>query len=446
MTTHKMKKFCKISKYLEMYDNEIYQVFDDLCLFPLLRVRNRGVTFLRPTNSDFRKKLINATYSHSPETAVDMIKTLILLDFLPNVNSFKNNVIPNASKFKLEVDKVDGSKVVLKSGHVLEIDKDFTPLRQGDLAAVYKLSGAGELLNSKEHVSTDNNERKVDGGNAINDRKSLGEFVETAYQRGGSDKNIYRATMACLYKHAMHETPALCKYIVDTMCATERASFYVIVEPYAPTLSYPEFTGLINKTLLVKDAYPACVDVFNRGLEAARNELIKKVYPDRELSKNAVLLNDTIRKNILMQLNPHTLRRSILYAYDNDDKKFAKDAFTIYCFLSTREEERDPTYYKQCFCYVVKNIYRKPTEVTSITSTDVAFTMSIYGNLVKSDAFKYVPFLFGNGETEERAGYLHDMPLPTDLQSVFTIEQSNITSTQGGSDHSISSLKEFMGM
>ena len=48
MSSKHVQKFCKISKFLEVYDKELYQVIDDLCLFRLLRVRDAGVTFMYP--------------------------------------------------------------------------------------------------------------------------------------------------------------------------------------------------------------------------------------------------------------------------------------------------------------------------------------------------------------------------------------------------------------
>jgi hypothetical protein len=444
MPPQKMKKFCKISKYLEMYDKELYQVFDDLCLFPLLRVRNRGVTLLRPTDKVFRKRLIDATYSQSPETAVGIIKTLILLDFLPDINSYKSREIPNASKFKLEVDKVEGKKFTLKSGHVGEINSKFAPLMSGDLASVWDLSGKDELPLSGTPVVMDNRDRQVAGGMGITSRKALGEFVENTYQKGGEDKNVYKATMSCLYKHATNtENVQLCKQLVDAMCATARASFYVIVEPHTHTPQYIVFDDLINKTMLAKESYPKCIDIFSKSYEKSRNDLIRKVYSEREERNVKVAANDVIRKKLLTNINHITLRSDIQKEYNNDIK-FAKDAFTMYCFLSTCNEAGDPKYYNECFLYVVRNIYTTPNVIISSSNTDVAYILSIFLNLLKSDVFKYVPFLVNNGENESRVGYLSKIIDPTDIKSVFTVEQNDITFTQGGSPHSNESLEEFI--
>jgi hypothetical protein len=435
MPPNKLKKFCKISKYLEIYDHEIYQIFDDLCLFPLLRSRHKGVTFLRPMDKSFRKELITATYSQNPEKAVEMIKTLILLDFLPTSESFKGKVIPNSSKFQLVVDKIDGKKVILGSKHSLEVDSAFASLRRGDLSAVYKLNGKGSLPLSGAQVSMDTMERKQVRGGADAARREIGNFVETTYGKGGEYKNVYRVTMACLYRYALKTNDRnLCKNIVDSMCASARASFYTIVEPYAEdTLIYQNFSEIIRQTLLVPKTYTDSCKIFEGQYDATRNEIIKFVYPNRNAAQELVAKNNNSRLTILKNMTHHSIRPELENAY-KDKKKMAKDSFTVYCFLSTREEDRDPTYFKNCFCPVVKNIYNNQLSILTHTA-DIAFTMSVYGNLLKSDAFMYVPFCYGGSDTEDRAGYIHNLPKPTDLTSQFTIEQSYLTQKHGGNNH-----------
>jgi hypothetical protein len=145
------------------------------------------------------------------------------------------------------------------------------------------------------------------------------------------------------------------------------------------------------------------------------------------------------------------MKSDIMNVYDKlvsggyQGSKLAKDAFTVYCFLSAREEDQDPNYFNDCFCYVVKNIYNTQTAILdSAHSRDVAFNMSIYGNLLKSDAFLYVPMLHGSGENEKRVGYLNDIPYPHDVKSRFSIEASDITQRHGGSVYSAGALEAFI--
>jgi hypothetical protein len=442
--THKIQKFCKISKFLEKHDKELYQVFDDLCLFPLLAIRNRGVTFLRPKDSEFRSKIFDAAYSQSPENAVDMLKTLILLEVLPDANSFDKHPIANASKNQLLVDSVKDGVVKMPKNHSAQKNKDFHPMQRSELSALFDLSGPGPL-DVGQRIKLDNNERKVQGGNT-DKRKELGLFVEDCYGKG--DKEIYKAVMACLYKHAI-DSGNNCRLLVDNMCASARASFYVIIEPHAENPSNGEITDLIDKTILTKDSYPESSKIFSKQYYNVRNTLIKRVYPDRNKVSNISKMYDDERNICIKSLQRAVdFKKDILSIYSKNNRNIAKDIFTIYCFLSTRNERDDVEYFKRCFCWVVRNIYQNPENLISQDTNDVAFNMSIYGNLLKSDVFMYVPFIhhstLDENVNEARINHVNDLPEPTDLKTLFTIEQSSITYTQGGSKHSAEELNRFI--
>ena len=50
MPAKKVKKFCRVTKFLQQTDKDLHQALDDLCLFGLFRTRGRGVTFLYPVD------------------------------------------------------------------------------------------------------------------------------------------------------------------------------------------------------------------------------------------------------------------------------------------------------------------------------------------------------------------------------------------------------------
>lgn len=439
---NKLRKFCKISKYLEKNDKELYQIFDDLCLFPLLRVRNKGVTFLRPVDKAFRKKLINETYSATPEKAVDMIRALVLYDFLPSASAFKDKVIPNALKRQLGVDKITGQKVSLKSGHTIELDSGFSTLRHGDLAAVYKLSGKGPLPTDGAVVTLDGPKRTIAGGDGHPSRKSLGIFVESTYANGGANKNIYRAVMACLYKCSLN-APETVSSVFDTMCASARASFYALVEPHAKNKpNSPLDTIIVEASAIIRNNYPECLSKLGNKYHQFRNELISKVKPDRQSVVSAYNALESERVELLKMLRDDRkvkFREAVVRAYGGNQAKCAKDMLTVYCFLSARNEDHDHLYFKDCFCWVMRNIYGNPEEILS-HHNEIAFVMSVVANLVKSDAYKHEPFLGGIGG-EKHAGFnTDDIPDPIDLSSRFCIETSIITEKHGGGQ----SLDDFI--
>ena len=207
MPSKKVKKFCRVTKFLEQTNKDLYQALDDLCLFGLFRTRGRGVTFLYPTDKSYRKKIIDHAYSNNPEKAVDMIKALVLLDYLPSPTDFNNKKddIPNALHKKLEVDSADANGVKLKSGHKLEVDKSFVPLRAGEPVAVYKISGKGELpLTGAASTMKYNNKSKGEyrgGSLEKSDEIKITECVESIYAKG--EKKIYRTVMSLIYQYAV---------------------------------------------------------------------------------------------------------------------------------------------------------------------------------------------------------------------------------------------------
>ncbi|MGK0368102.1 MAG: hypothetical protein ACI9QD_001243, partial [Thermoproteota archaeon] len=138
-----VKKFCRITKYLETIDKELYTILDDLCLFGLFRSRGSGVTFLYPTDKSYRKSIAKEAYGNTPEKAVDMIKALVLSDYLEKPADFSNKKdnIGNMLRKKLEIDKVEGDVVLLKGGLKLTMSK-FKAM-SGDSLAVYCLAGKG---------------------------------------------------------------------------------------------------------------------------------------------------------------------------------------------------------------------------------------------------------------------------------------------------------------
>ena len=85
-----------------------------------------------------------------------------------------------------------------------------------------------------------------------------------------------------------------------------------------------------------------------------------------------------IRKKLLSEIDSSVNLRSVLNkAYDGNKQRLAKDVFTVYCFISAINEESDPASYKNCFTYVVKNIYSNLHSVLN-HNRDLAFNISVY--------------------------------------------------------------------
>lgn len=88
-----LKKFCRIFQWIEKKDKDFAETIEDLCLAGALTPYRgiNGITFIMP-NDKIKKKIIDLAYSdgNGPNEAVKLIQSLIILDHLPNIESFKS--------------------------------------------------------------------------------------------------------------------------------------------------------------------------------------------------------------------------------------------------------------------------------------------------------------------------------------------------------------------
>lgn len=439
MPSKKVKKFCRVTKFLEQTDKDLYQALDDLCLFGLFRTRGRGVTFLYPTDKSYRKKIIDHAYSNNPEKAVDMIRSLVLLDYLPSPNDFKNKKddIPNALHKKLEVDTADAKEVKLKSGHKLVVDSSFAPLRAGEPVAVYKLSGKGELPTTGTASTMKYNNKTKGGyrGGALDksDEIKLTECVERIYA-SGEDK-IYMTVMSLIYQYAVEKAgPDVKNLINNRLCASARASFYNIVSPWSLEKDY-NISNMIRESGLV-----SLVDCDTTTV----SELVKKKsfeYTTHlanligNVERKDIEERDKKRKELINVIKtPTDARTKVLDAYKGDSSRLYKDLLTVYCYIAALNEAEDPSYFTNSFVFVMKHIFNHNNSFSESVNETV-YNLSIYYNLVKSDAFLYIPVSDKSQIDGKYTDMRSKLPDPND-ESLFTIQFNTdlVSKFGGGSD------------
>ena len=455
MPSRKPKKFCRLTKFLEITDKDFYQTMDDLCLFSLFKTRGtRGVTFLYPTDKDYRKKIIDMAYSNTPEKAVDMIKSLVLMDYLPRPTDFKSKKddIPNSLRQKLEVEDADEKSVQLKGGLKLVLDDSFVPMRSDEHVAVYKLSGKGMLSTTGSSSSMKYSQGKTTGGyygGASDAKKILSKFVESTYINDKIyGKDVYKFVLAFLFRKAMQmPDKQLQQNIYSGLCASDRASYYNILCPHSDENPY-------NIPL---DVYDTLAKLEGMTWNEARNN--KKLFIDsKDELINAVKntgfdqskrdSNYTMQMNALKQSkNPIEYISHVTNTYNNKEQDLAKDLLTIYCYLSSvreSEEPNDTSYYTGCFLPVMQTIFNTSKAITE-RNTDVAYTLSMYGNLLKSDAFLFQPVL----STDPKDGRYTDLngvlPEPTEGNSLFTIINNTTMAMYGGGNDIDPEIRVLMG-
>jgi hypothetical protein len=445
MPSKKVKKFCRITKFLEQTDKDLYQALDDLCLFGLFRTRGRGITFMYPTNKEYRKKILAHAYSNNPEKAVDMIRSLVLLDFLPTTADFKNKKddIPNALHKKLEVLTTDSKEVNLKSGHKLVVDKSFITLRDGEPVAVYKLSGKGELPTTGTNATMKyNNAKKTGGyrGGANLTMHSVGKLatcVENLYAKG--HRNIYKTVMALIYEYAAKPRKSdanidIKNIVYNKVCASARASFYNIVAPWSLEKDFNIETMLIESNIIgLIECSDATVGSLINKKGSNYNESLGMLIDACGKVQKRDENRDKMRNTLLSTIHSSTSARTeVLQAYNGDSSRLYKDLLTVYCYLAAlNEESNDADYFNHSFRYVMKHIFNHTNSFTESVNETV-YNLSIYYNLVKSDAFMYTPVTeIKHIDTEygDRNGVL---PEPTNRQ-LFTIQFNSAVAKHGGS-------------
>lgn len=461
MPQRKPKKFCRLTKFLEITDKDLYQTFDDLCLLSLFRTRGtRGITFLYPTSKTYRKKIIDLAYSNTPEKAVDMIKTLILMDYLPSPIDFKNKKddIPNSLRKKLDVEDADSKGVKLKGGMTLELDTSYVPLRNDDHVVVYKLSGTGELSTTSAPSTMKYSQGKTTGGycggsyyggNISAYKKTISAFVKNIYMSNTENgKDVYKFVLSLLYAKLVRDNdPALIKSVYTGMCASDRATYYNILCPHSDKNPYNipdeiyEILAKLNTAVwnTSKDELKHFVDNKDVLIKTARGG-------DYDTSKR----DETYKKQtdeLAKITNPRQYIDIVKEAYKDDTVRLSKDLLTVYCYLSSVRESEDPnnnSYYENCFLFVMSNIFNDSKKILDGT-IDLAYNLTLYGNLLKSDAFLFQPVTSKDPRDSRYTDLNGNLPDPTVNNQLFTIIHNNNMKMYGGSDEIPEELRTLMG-
>ena len=435
------KKSNKFIKFLEEFDKDLYQVFDELCMFSLFKARGiSGITFLYPTDIKYRKKIINLAYSYTPEKAVDMVKALVLIDYLPKPMDFKKKQddIPNSLRKKLEIEDADSKGVILKCGLKLELDKSYT---NDDYIAVYKLIGSTELpLTGTQSTLKYTHNKSLNKLVELSDaKKKISKFVEYIHNKPNGS-NIYHIIIGLICKMATTDTDK--ELIYNNLCASDRASYYNIICPYSSdnpcNISNNKYEQLstinMNNWHKYKD---------NLVFIKFKDKLILDVRKQKNIDYEKLQLSNIKKQKRILDedSSPIEYISSVKKTY-TDNRKLYKDLLTIYCYVSTIKESEDPrdtSYYKQCFLPVIKNVFNDQNQLL-VKGNDLAHNLTLYGNLIKSDAFMFIPILSTEEVLKDYEDFGGFLPEPTNKGKLFTISKNILVNTYIDDDDSISAL------
>lgn len=181
--------FCTIHRWLEVHDSALVDAIDGICAGHYLKPQGKsGITFLYPSERDYRAKIIAAQNgdSKAQEEAEDIIKSLVLGVNLPTAASFiAHKDIPNRLGNKVKA-TTSGNSVVLEGSVHIEPEPSFNARTDRNNMSVWKIT-KGNMPLTGEKSSFDPNEsskpKKLGGGrHPIKSRIAFAKFVEEKFR------------------------------------------------------------------------------------------------------------------------------------------------------------------------------------------------------------------------------------------------------------------------
>lgn len=426
-----LKKFCRLSKYIEQTDANLFDVFDDLCVMHLLKPArgSTGITLLYPKEKAYRQKIINTAYSTNPELAVNMLKSLILQDYYPNLASFGSKAT-NLLNQKLVVESSSDKAIKLANDLTITPDEKFVPMGYRDNMNVYMLSGKGEIpLTNPTVVTAVTKVLKSGGGFFTSSKTTLQKIISDTYLGEiGKIENVYTKKVYLQLK-CLTESNALA--VRDFLGNDEFSDSYLLD-------MYCEVHQPDCLTSLVKCFSPNAFDANISKITKAMYISMKETFVD--ITGNDTSVKDEKRLEGIM--SPMEIRMRIFKLYNDDKQRIGKDLFIVFCNISRDlwNTDTDPIGAFKNFAYLTANVYTKCTDIVK-QEFDIPRDLTLYGNLLKSDVFCYVPQATFDGVA---------LPVPTTLPSpldmslyslcAFTNVVSINNKTGGTSDPSLAYL------
>jgi hypothetical protein len=454
MPKNKLQKFCDLSKALKEQDSEFHQALDDLCLLPLLRPGPSGITFLYPKSKKVRDSIIKKTYSKNPEEAIKQVKALILRGCYHSPDSLPEQV-PNALHQLLSI-----SSGKLDKFKISKDDHEYF-YHRGDSIAMLVLEGDGEIPTSGEPAPRMEHselvkKRKTKTGGGWNldccwpsNRVSLARKLEKLYVSERNKKsNVYVKKVVLQLRILKKDHPELYLSKVPKYLGAEEITDSYLLDMISPKDVLHKLWELFGENDdgmgMLSDDIPKTRDEKNQGktyyqlYKEIKTELINEHFKDIPslLNKNK---NEQLRL-IDSVVSVSDLREVVCSAYGNKNQ-LGKDLFIIYTLLMKEmwESEGDLDSFHH-YSYMAINIY------TSCESmVDQEFNQfkdaTLYGNLIKSEIFKYVPSM--DAQVYVSAGYtaMTHMPKPIKLDLYSIMHLLSRTEKVGGGN---SILSEYL--
>jgi hypothetical protein len=401
MTKKELKKFCKLSKYLEQKDPELFGVFEDLCIMHYLRPSrgSSGLTFLYPKEKAYRDKIIKEAYGNDPNKAANMLRALIVPEYYASTAMIPSSMI-NLLQQQINVTSSDDKEAVLEGGLKLTRDEKFVTMDYRDNMSVFTLSGKGEISIHGPAALVPNKKEKTTGG-AKSSKKTLQDFLRDTYIKEiGELNNIYVKKVALQLS------------ILETHKKSLRDELNII-----DYLGNDEFSDSYLLDMFCTTEYPRCFDTIlttlqndERTSSITRADYIK--YKTEAIGGTTPLVADPNRLRGIKTVMD--IRQKVRQIYRNDEKALGKDLFIVFCNIekdiwNTEVTERERIDAFNNFAYIASNVYTSPMIILK-QNFELAHDLTLYGNLLKSDVCLFTP------QATYPASNLQKLPDPLDMK------------------------------
>jgi hypothetical protein len=245
-----LSKYCRIFQWVEAQDPDFAGAIRDLCLEGVLSPggRSAGVTFLYPKDKDYRKEIIEKTYSDAADEAVRLVESLVIPDALLAGADFHRRPVGSRLGVKYVVESADGGQVRLAGGVELAPAADFDTLarRTGDLAVWIVTKGRLPLQGEAYKPPMPTRVAKGGaararggngGGGVPGARQLLAATAESEYdccmrRDGARAHNPYLARVVSLLNYLKARNPDVLLSVLPVLDYEPVVTFYLLLEPY----------------------------------------------------------------------------------------------------------------------------------------------------------------------------------------------------------------------
>jgi hypothetical protein len=441
MAKNQLKKFCRLGKFIEQNEPDLFQVFDDLCIMFLLKPERGtdGITLLLPEEASYKKSIIDAAYSENPDEAIKILKSLILKGCFKEAADFKRNKPINRLDHEIAIDEVKGDVVKLANGLTLKKSKKFVPISSRENMAVFEISGKGQIPTDGEPVPANErpSRKSITGGNCgcgtsmNNLNKVLEELFKTKDQYSLASNCYMRKVQLQLALIKSANGNVMPAALVDYLGNDEFTDSHLL-DIYCEKNNCQDCLDELTKWF----STPNCLEQIYTKTPA--DYLQAKAAACKELSgRSADDANNAVARTVNLGeiRSPAEIRNLVKRHYQNDFA-LGKDLYIVFSNIHKdlwRTVGNNDMFHN--WVYMSLNIYYDVSRLVKC-DFDIARDLSLWGNLLKSDVLKYKPQATF---TEAPSGYaaLSAMPSPIELKkySLNKLQEGYRVSEKRGGFH-----------